>query len=186
MSFSPQHLHRIPPTAPSGLPIPPAALRQIETVSRDLRTPAPRIPTTALFFACDRSSSHRAAEALAASLGRDLLRIDHAAITSRKLVETERDLRELFRSTDPLDSILFFAEADALFSKRTEIRDSHDRYREMEIQDLLELLQEFPGLAILACTSVTHPFPGQLVRYTLHLPPFASPGGSQPTKRHDG
>jgi ATPase family associated with various cellular activities (AAA)/Winged helix domain, variant len=91
-----------------------------------------------------------AAEVLANHLRLDLFRIDLSAVVSKYIGETEANLRRLFDAAEDGGAILFFDEADALFGKRTEIKDSHDRYANIEINYLLQRMESYSGLAILA------------------------------------
>jgi SpoVK/Ycf46/Vps4 family AAA+-type ATPase len=80
----------------------------------------------------------------------DLFRIDLSAVVSKYIGETEKNLRLLFDAAEDGGAILFFDEADALFGKRTEVKDSHDRYANIEINYLLQRMESYSGLAILA------------------------------------
>jgi len=91
-----------------------------------------------------------AAEALAATLGLPLYRIDLSQVVNKYIGETEKNLRRLFDAADASDVMLFFDEADALFGKRTEVKDAHDRYANLEVSYLLERMERFKGLAVLA------------------------------------
>jgi len=91
-----------------------------------------------------------AAEVIANDLRLNLFRIDLSAVVSKYIGETEKNLRRLFDAADSADVILFFDEADALFGKRTEVKDAHDRYANLEISYLLERMERFKGLAVLA------------------------------------
>ena len=91
-----------------------------------------------------------AAEAIANAVGMPLFRIDLSQVVNKYIGETEKNLRTLFDAADAADVILFFDEADALFGKRTEVKDAHDRYANLEISYLLERMERFKGLAILA------------------------------------
>jgi AAA+ superfamily predicted ATPase len=91
-----------------------------------------------------------AAEVIASELRLDLYRIDLSAVVSKYIGETEKNLRRLFDAAEQGGAILLFDEADALFGKRSEIKDSHDRYANIEINYLLQRMEAFSGLAILA------------------------------------
>ncbi len=91
-----------------------------------------------------------AAEAVAHALALPMWRIDLSQVVNKYIGETEKNLRRLFDAADAADVILFFDEADALFGKRTEVRDAHDRYANLETSYLLERMERFKGLAILA------------------------------------
>jgi SpoVK/Ycf46/Vps4 family AAA+-type ATPase len=87
---------------------------------------------------------------IASKLGLTLRCVDLATVVSKYIGETEKNLRRLFDAAEEGGDILFFDEADALFGKRSEVKDSHDRYTNMEASYLLERLEEFKGIAILA------------------------------------
>jgi SpoVK/Ycf46/Vps4 family AAA+-type ATPase len=104
----------------------------------------------ALFRGASGTGKTMAAVALARGLGVDLLRIDLGSIVSNHDGETERNLKAIFEDAKEHGSILLFDEADALFARRTEVKDSHDRYANIEIAYLLRRLEAFEGLAIIA------------------------------------
>jgi AAA+ superfamily predicted ATPase len=95
----------------------------------------------------------RAAQQLALATHRELLRIDLGQVVSRYVGETEKNLRQLFDRAENSNALLFFDEADALFGKRTEVRDAHDRYANARTQ--LEVAAEDRGIAILIGTSMS-------------------------------
>ena len=91
-----------------------------------------------------------AAEVLAFELELDLYRIDLSQVINKYLGETEKNLDRIFTAAENSNAILFFDEADALFGKRSEVRDSHDRYANIEISYLLQKMEEYQGISILA------------------------------------
>jgi SpoVK/Ycf46/Vps4 family AAA+-type ATPase len=91
-----------------------------------------------------------AAEVIANDLHLNLYRIDLSAVVSKYIGETEKNLRRLFDAAEDGGAILFFDEADALFGKRSQVRDSHDRYANIETNYLLQRMEAYQGLAILA------------------------------------
>lgn len=103
----------------------------------------------ALFTGESGTGKTMAAEVLAADLGLDLLRIDLSAVVSKYIGETEKNLQRVFDSADESGAILLFDESDALFGKRSEVRDSHDRYANLEVSYLLQRMEAYRGLAIL-------------------------------------
>jgi hypothetical protein len=105
---------------------------------------------SALFSGESGTGKTMAAEAIAHALGLDLYRIDLSAVVSKYIGETEKNLRRVFDAAEAGGAVLFFDEADALFGKRSEVKDSHDRYANIEISYLLQRMEEFDGLAILA------------------------------------
>lgn len=103
-----------------------------------------------LFAGSPGTGKTMAAEVLAVKLGLPMYRIDLSQVVNKYIGETEKNLKRLFDLADISDTILFFDEADALFGKRTEVKDAHDRYANLEISYLLERMERFKGLAILA------------------------------------
>lgn len=91
-----------------------------------------------------------AAEALANTLELPMYRIDLSQVVNKYIGETEKNLRRIFDAAETSDCLMFFDEADALFGKRTEVRDAHDRFANIEISYLLERMERFKGLAVLA------------------------------------
>jgi len=91
-----------------------------------------------------------AAEVIAHELRLDLYRIDLSQVVSKYIGETEKNLDRIFTAAQNSNAILFFDEADALFGKRSEVRDSHDRYANIEISYLLQQMEEYQGISILA------------------------------------
>ena len=91
-----------------------------------------------------------AAEVIANDLKLDLYRVDLSAVVGKFIGETEKNLRKLFNAAEDKDAVLFFDEADALFGKRSEVRDSHDRYANIDVSYLLQRVESYSGLAILA------------------------------------
>ena len=105
---------------------------------------------SALFAGESGTGKTLAAEVLAKVLDLDLYRIDLSSVVSKYIGETEKNLRRLFDTAEDSGVVLFFDEADALFGKRSEVKDSHDRYANIEINYLLQRLEAYSGLAILA------------------------------------
>ena len=105
---------------------------------------------SALFAGPPGTGKTMAAEVIAAELGLPLFRIDLSQVVNKYIGETEKNLRRLFDAAESSDVILFFDEADSLFGKRTEVKDAHDRYANLEVSYLLERMERFKGLAILA------------------------------------
>ena len=105
---------------------------------------------SALFAGESGTGKTMAAEVIANALRLNLYRIDLSAVVSKYIGETEKNLRKLFDAAEDGGAILFFDEADALFGKRSEVKDSHDRYANIEINYLLQRMEAFQGLAILA------------------------------------
>jgi SpoVK/Ycf46/Vps4 family AAA+-type ATPase len=91
-----------------------------------------------------------AADVLAHALGLDLYKIDLSTVVSKYIGETEKNLARIFAEAATSNAILFFDEADALFGKRTQVRDAHDRYANVEISYLLQKMEEYEGMVVLA------------------------------------
>lgn len=104
---------------------------------------------SALFAGDSGTGKTMAAEILANDLGLDLYRIDLSQVVSKYIGETEKNLRKVFDAAESGGAILLFDEADALFGKRSEVKDSHDRYANIEISYLLQRMEAYRGLAIL-------------------------------------
>jgi hypothetical protein len=104
----------------------------------------------ALFSGPPGTGKTLAAEVIAAELGVEMLKIDLSHIVSKYIGETEKNLRQLFDQAASANAILFFDEADALLGKRSEVKDAHDRYANTETAYLLQKIEEYTGIAILA------------------------------------
>lgn len=104
---------------------------------------------SALFAGASGTGKTMAAEAIATELQLDLYRIDLSSIVSKYIGETEKNLRRLFDAAEGGGVILLFDEADALFGKRSEVKDSHDRHANVEVAYLLQRMESYQGLAIL-------------------------------------
>ena len=104
---------------------------------------------SALFAGVSGTGKTMAAEVLAGELRLDLYRIDLSQVVSKYIGETEKNLRRVFDAAEEGGAILLFDEADALFGKRSEVKDSHDRYANIEVSYLLQRMEAYRGLAIL-------------------------------------
>jgi SpoVK/Ycf46/Vps4 family AAA+-type ATPase len=135
-----------------------------------------------LFAGPSGTGKTMAAEIIANELGLDLYRIDLATVVSKYIGETEKNLDKIFKEAQDSNSILFFDEADAVFGRRSEVRDSHDRYANIEIAYLLQKMEEYQGIVILATNlrknldeafarrmhfSVEFPLPDEADRYRI-------------------
>ncbi len=105
---------------------------------------------TALFAGPSGCGKTMAAQVLARELNRELLRVDLAGVVNKYIGETEKRLRMVFDSCERSAVVLFFDEADALFGQRTQVKDAHDRYANIQIDYLLQRMEQFDGIAILA------------------------------------
>ncbi len=137
---------------------------------------------SALFSGESGTGKTMAAEVLARELALDLYRIDLSAVVSKYIGETEKNLKQVFDAAEEGGVLLLFDEADALFGKRSEVKDSHDRYANIEVSYLLQRMEAFQGLAILTTNSksaldksfqrrlrftVSFPFPDAAQRYAI-------------------
>jgi SpoVK/Ycf46/Vps4 family AAA+-type ATPase len=128
---------------------------------------------------------------MATALSSDLTRVDLSAVVSKYIGETEKNLERIFRAAERSDAILFFDEADALFGKRSEVQDAHDRYANIEVSYLLQRVEAYEGMVILASNLAQNmdeaftrrlhfivqlPFPDERARLAIwqrHIPPDA-------------
>ena len=126
----------------------------------------------ALFSGPPGTGKTMAAEVIANELGLDLYKIDLSQVVSKYIGETEKNLDRVFAAAESSNAILFFDEADALFGKRSEVRDSHDRYANVEVSYLLQKMEEYEGIAILASNLRQHVDQAFLRRlaFTVHFP----------------
>lgn len=105
---------------------------------------------SALFAGSPGTGKTMSAEIIAGELGLDLYKIDLSSVVSKYIGETEKNLSRIFAEAETSNAILFFDEADALFSKRSEVRDAHDRYANIETGYLLQRMEAYEGVVILA------------------------------------
>jgi hypothetical protein len=133
---------------------------------------------SALFAGESGTGKTMGAEVIANALGLDLYRIDLSAVVSKYIGETEKNLRQLFDAAEAGGAILFFDEADALFGKRSEVRDSHDRYANIEINYLLQRMEGYRGLAILA-TNMKSALDAAFMRRLRFIVDFPFPGPAE-------
>jgi hypothetical protein len=128
--------------------------------------------TSALFAGPSGTGKTMASEIIANELGLNLYKIDLSQIVSKYIGETEKNLDAVFTAAEDANSVLFFDEADALFGKRSEVRDSHDRYANIEISYLLQKMEQYQGVAILA-TNLRQNLDESFIRrlaFTVHFP----------------
>ena len=103
-----------------------------------------------LFVGPSGTGKTMAAEIIAGELGLDLYKIDLSGVVSKYIGETEKNLHTIFQEAEQSNVILFFDEVDAIFGKRSEVKDAHDRYANIEINYLLQKMEEYEGITILA------------------------------------
>ena len=126
----------------------------------------------ALFSGESGTGKTLAAEVLASELHLDLYRIDLSAVVSKYIGESEKNLRRVFDAAEDTGAILLFDEADALFGKRSDVKDSHDRYANIEVSYLLQRMEAYRGLAILTTNlkSALDPAFQRRLRFIVHFP----------------
>jgi hypothetical protein len=129
---------------------------------------------TALFAGTSGTGKTMAAEVIAAELGLDLYRIDLATVVSKYIGETEKNLQAVFAAATHSGAILLFDEADALFGRRSEVRDSHDRYANLEVSYLLQQMESYQGVAILT-TNMQHALDAAFLRRLRFVVQFPFP-----------
>jgi hypothetical protein len=132
---------------------------------------------SALFSGPSGTGKTMAAEILARHLDLDLYRIDLAGVVSKYIGETEKNLKKVFDAAEQSGAILLFDEADSIFGKRTEVKDSHDRYANIEVNYLLQRMEDYRGLAILA-TNRKSALDGAFLRRLRFLVDFPFPGAA--------
>ena len=104
----------------------------------------------ALFAGTSGTGKTMAAEVIANELGLELYKVDLAGVVSKYIGETEKNLERIFDAAEEANAILFFDEADALFGKRSEVHDAHDRYANIEVAYLLQRMEQYEGISLLA------------------------------------
>jgi ATPase family associated with various cellular activities (AAA)/Winged helix domain, variant len=126
----------------------------------------------ALFAGPSGTGKTLAAEVVAGDLSLDLYRVDLSQVVSKYIGETEKNLRRIFDAAESGGAVLLFDEADALFGKRSEIKDSHDRYANIEVSYLLQRMETYRGLAVLTTNlkdAIDTAFLRRL-RFVIHFP----------------
>ncbi len=137
-----------------------------------------------LFASSPGTGKTMAPEILSIKLKLPMYRIDLSQVVSKYIGETENNLKRLFDAADISDTILFFDEADSLFGRRTEVKDAHDRYANLEISYLRERMERFKGLAILA-TNRKRDLDEAFLRRLRYIVDFSLPGESERKKIWD-
>jgi SpoVK/Ycf46/Vps4 family AAA+-type ATPase len=129
-----------------AIDLPGRELKRLRSIAAGARiSPAP-----VLFIGPRGTGKTLAAEVVAGALGTGLLQVDLAATVSKYIGETEKNLERVFKEAESSGAVLLLDEADALFGKRGGVKDSHDRFANIEIGFLLQRMEEYRGLAILA------------------------------------
>jgi SpoVK/Ycf46/Vps4 family AAA+-type ATPase len=130
--------------------------------------------TSVIFAGPSGTGKTLASEVLANTLNLDLYRVELSAVISKYIGETERNLRRIFDAAEYGGAILLFDEADALFGKRSEVKDSHDRYANIEVSFLLQQMESYRGLAILT-TNMLNAFDSAFLRRVRFIIQFPFP-----------
>jgi hypothetical protein len=121
---------------------------------------------SALFYGPSGTGKTMAAEAMAKGMRTDLIKVDLSSVVNKYVGETEKNLARIFDMAQADAGVLFFDEADALFGKRSQVKDAQDRHANIEVSYLLQRLEEFPGLVILATNNRGHMDEGFIRRFT--------------------
>ncbi|MFN3809022.1 MAG: ATP-binding protein [Roseateles asaccharophilus] len=137
-----------------------------------LRSVVPEREGTVILSVPAGTNRLHAAEALARTMGRNLMSVDLGQVVSRFAGETEKNLDRLFARAAARGAVLFFDEADALFGKRSDVKDSHDRYANIEVSYLLQKLDAFGGTVVLGSAGRKNIDPAFLrrMRHVVDLP----------------
>jgi SpoVK/Ycf46/Vps4 family AAA+-type ATPase len=128
----------------------------------------------AVFSGPSGTGKTMAAEIMARELGLELFKIDLSGVVSKYIGETEKNLARVFDDAESSNAVLFFDEADALFGKRSEVKDAHDRYANVETSFLLQRMEEYEGITILA-TNLRRNMDDAFLRRMAFVVPFPSP-----------
>jgi SpoVK/Ycf46/Vps4 family AAA+-type ATPase len=183
---------RIEPAATwEDIVLPPPALAALRSIASHVRQ-RPRVyedwgfalkgrrglGISALFCGASGTGKTMAAEVLANELRLDLYRIDLSAIVNKYIGETEKNLRRVFDAAEESGAILLFDEADALFGKRSEVKDAHDRYANIEVSYLLQRIEAYRGLAILT-SNMKQAIDGAFLRRIRFVVQFPFPDAAQ-------
>lgn len=135
------------------LRVSPKTRKQLNNLLQETKTH----PTsqTIIFAGLDHVEKLAAAEAIALKINRPLLKINIKTVASKYIGETEKNIDSFFRKAKSRNAILFFDEADALFGKRTEVSDAHDRYANQEVSYLLKHMKKYPGSIIVSTQGIS-------------------------------
>ena len=167
------------------LVLPPATLKQLEEVAQWVEHrqqvspghPAKRLKPgyKALFHGPPGTGKTLTASLIGKRTGRQVYSIDLSALLSKYAGETEKNVELLFEQANQKDAILFFDEADALFGKKTTVKDAHDRYANQEVAYLLQKIEDYEGLIILSANMKNNIDPSFLRRFRFIIQ-FPFPG----------
>jgi hypothetical protein len=146
------------------LVVPAETRRQLDEVIATAKLGARQRGSAVLFSGPTGTGKTMAAQIMARELGLDLFKVDLARVVSKYIGETEKNLHAVFAEAEAGGAILFFDEADALFGKRSEVKDSHDRYANLDVAWLLQRIEAHQGLVILATNRKQEIDPAFLLR----------------------
>jgi SpoVK/Ycf46/Vps4 family AAA+-type ATPase len=173
-------IDRLHPVATwNDIALPDAELRLLRQAAEQVQRNERGRGVTALFAGESRTAKIQAAEVLATHLRRTLYHIDLGSVVSKHAGETEKNLGRIFDAVAGSGAILYFDEADALFGGRSDVRDSHDRYANIDIDCLLQRLEGYDGLTILATKMKSNLDPAftRRLRFVISFPPPGGPPG---------
>ena len=155
------------------------ALKQVEMISslkkditRKKKTLTSAAPSNVLFYGSQKATQLTTAALIGKAAAQSVYSIDLSKLVSKYIGETEKNLNILFDTAEQKDWILFFDEADALFGKRTDVKDSHDRYANIDTNYLLQKIEAHPGITLLATnrkSNIDAAFTRRL-RYIINFP----------------
>lgn len=167
---------RVPPAVAAALRPVIEDVRHEEQIARDSGSRLRGRGLRMLFLRPPGTGKTMAAEFIANELRLDLYRVDLSAVVSKYIGETEKNLAEVFDRAEAMGAVLFFDEADALFGGRSDEQDAHDRYANLEISYLLQRIELYRGLVILAANQGTHMDPAFVRRFArvVNLPEAGS------------
>ena len=180
---------RLPPQASSALLHVRDQMRALSHGMRSTSLVSVPLVTGIPMIVAGGTDQERAAvtEALASDLHRDVFRLDLAALISQFVGETEKNIDRVFAMAEKAGAVLVFDEADALFGKRSEVKDAHDRYANLEVTYLLSRIESYQGLAILATNTVDDIDPAfrRRFRYVVRLEGQAEQREDEKTRRRE-
>jgi SpoVK/Ycf46/Vps4 family AAA+-type ATPase len=157
-------------------------MRRDETNLRELLGTVKTSPRRSAIAVVSGPAAGRIVQRLATAASLEVLRVDLGEVASKYIGETEKNLDRIFADADKVGAVLLFDEADALFGKRTDVKDSHDRYANLELGYLLQRMESYEGLSILASNTkanIDDAFKRR-IRYTLDVTDGAAESGSTP------
>ena len=159
------------------IPLPASEITKLKNVSDSALIQTKGLTT--LFTGAYGTGKTLAAEVVAKTTGWPLYRIDLSLIVNKYIGETEKNLDKLFEQANNAEAVLFFDEADALFGKRTEVKDAHDRFANSEVSYLLQKIESFDGVVILV-TNLTENIDDEMLKILHSIIKFPLPEPPRP------